>query len=135
MLETLRPADQVLIINHDGDEVEETARYYGATVKAAVPGVSDGAYAVDADHDWILCLLANESITEGLEASLHEWKEQEHEPNQSFGVGTREQTEAGWQTRAPETRLVNRKGVNWTGDLPLNDSSSQPLGGEVLRLA
>ena len=136
LLETLRPCDEVLVVNVDSDdEVTKVARQYGATVKMGVPGVSAGTYLIDAKNDWILSLLPRESLTEALEASLFEWKEHDHERTESFSVPLREETLSGWTNHAPVTRLVNREMVNWTGDLPNNDAQSTPLTGELLRFA
>ncbi len=134
LLETLHPADQALVINHGESDIAEAARTHGASVKQAVPGVSDGAYAVDSDNDWILCLLPTEALTETLAASLFEWKERDHENASSFSAAIREQNPNGSCTLPPETRLINRTVINWTRDLPENDSTSHLLSGELLRL-
>src|SRR5215472_1658187 len=56
-LQSLRPCDEVLIIDEGSeDDTAKVAREYGATLKTAIPGVSPGAYAMDAQHEWILCL-------------------------------------------------------------------------------
>jgi len=53
-LDSLRPCDEVLVIDHDSeDETAKIARDHGAKVQKAVPGVEDGAYAMDAAHDWV----------------------------------------------------------------------------------
>jgi hypothetical protein len=134
LLETLRPCDEVLIVNLDcAEEVTKVAREYGATLKMGVPGVSPGTYLMDARNDWILSLLPSESLTEGLEASLFEWKESEHDRAESFSMPLREESPAGWTAHEPVTRLVNRKMVNWIGSLPKNDPSSSPIAGDLLR--
>src|ERR1700734_2858256 len=79
-LDSLRPCDQVLIIDDNSeDDTARVAHENGASVKRAIPGVDPGPYAMDASHDWIFCLLPNEAISEELEASLLEWKGQDHE--------------------------------------------------------
>lgn len=134
LLETLRPCDEVLIVNHGPDpEVEKVARQYGASTKIAVPGVTTGAYLMDAKNDWIISLLPSESLTEGLEASLFEWKNQDHDPGSTFSVAVREERASGWTTHQPVTRLVNRTMVNWIADLPENDPASEVLHGDLLR--
>jgi hypothetical protein len=134
LLETLRPCDEVLVVNlEEGTEVAEIARQYGATLKQGVPGVAPGAYLVDAKNDWILSLLPAESLTEGLEASLFEWKHEEHDATESFAVTLREETQDGWNVHEPRTRLVNRTIVNWIGDLPKNEADSRVLEGDLLR--
>ncbi|HYG99627.1 MAG TPA: hypothetical protein VD837_10890 [Terriglobales bacterium] len=134
LLETLRPCDEVLIVNHGPDEeIEKIARQYGASTRQALPGVSTGAYLMDAKNDWILSLLPSESLTEGLEASLFEWKGQDHEPRLSYSVAIRRENGAGWSPHPPVTRLVNRTAVNWITDLPENDPGSEVLVGDLLR--
>lgn len=134
LLETLRPCDEALVVNLDENkDVSEVARQYGATLKQGVPGVNPGAYLMDAKNDWILSLLPSESLTEGLEASLFEWKQEQHEPQESFAVTLREETDDGWNVHQPRTRLVNRTVVNWIGDLPKNEEDSRLLEGDLLR--
>lgn len=147
-LDSLRACDEVLVIDHGStDDTAKLAREHGATVKEGVPGVNPGVYAMDARHDWVLCLLPNEAVGEGLEASLFEWKEGKHEPSDqsqkekdaanqcSFAVEVREETENGWQELGAHTRLVNRKQINWSGHLPFDDPSARLLPGHLLRFA
>ena len=79
-LQSLRPCDEVLVVD---DWLRrrhaKVARDHGATVRSAIPGVTPGAYVMDASHDWILCLRPNESLSDDLEAALFEWKDQEPE--------------------------------------------------------
>src|ERR1017187_2518557 len=52
-LDSLRPCDEVLVIDdRSEDDTSKVAREHGATLKSAVPGVTFGAYATDALHDW-----------------------------------------------------------------------------------
>lgn len=84
-LETLRPCDEVLVIDHaSSDGTVKTAQQYGATVIAAVAGVEDGAYAVHCSNDWVLCLQPNESLSETLESALFEWKDQQQDSAAAF---------------------------------------------------
>lgn len=134
-LDSLRVIDEVLVIDHGStDTTRHVADKHGVTVKKGVPGVSPGAYAIDARHDWILCLAANEALSEGLEVALLEWKQAEQEANAGgFSMPIREEAEAGWQTLPAETRLVNRTLVNWSEELPANNPQSLALPGEILR--
>ncbi|MFB3813696.1 MAG: hypothetical protein ACE14L_06250 [Terriglobales bacterium] len=135
-LDSLRPCDQVVVVDHgQSAEVQRVCREHGATVKTAITGVSPGAYLMDARNDWILCLLPNESLTEALEASLLEWKNNEHDPAETYGAAIRAEDASGWHSLPPETRLVNRNTVNWTGDLPPSTAKSKVLEGELLRFA
>ncbi len=131
-LESLRPFDDVLVIDHgSSDATAPTAREHGARV---IRGVSEAGSCVDrARHDWIFCLLPNETLSEGLEASLFEFRDLAEEPSGSFSVAVREDTGDGWQNRASETRLVHRHRLSWTAPLPPNDSNSILLEGALLR--
>lgn len=134
-LDSLRAVDEVLVIDHGStDTTRHVAGKHGATIKKAVPGVSPGAYAIDARHDWILCLLPNEALSDGLEAALLDWKQADQAENAAgFSVPIREESDAGWKTLPAETRLVNRTLVNWSESLPANNPQSLPLPGEILR--
>lgn len=133
-LDSLRACDQVIVIDHGSDDnTEKVARDHGADFKKGISGVDKGTYAVDAHHDWILCLCANESLSEPLEASLFEWKAKEHEDQTAFNVPLKEETEQGWKNGSVETRLVNRKKINWTGDLPPTTAVNDTIAGEILR--
>ena len=134
LLDSLRPCDEVLVIDHASqDDTQKIAREHGATVKTAVPGVAPGAYLADARHDWILCLRPNEALSEGLEAALFEWKDQDPGEVIGFSVQVREESPSGWKKLAPETRLVNRRRINWTTDLPPHDPAAKVLAGDLLR--
>jgi len=133
-LESLRPCDELLIID-DGSEdgTERVAREHGAIVKTAIPGVSQGAYAMDASYEWIFCIRPNESLSEVLEAALFEWKNQEPSADiPAYQVSIREQKEDGWHACVPEVRLVNRSLVNWVGELPPNQGCDSRLAGDLL---
>lgn len=133
-LDSLRACDQVIVIDHGStDTTEKVARDHGAEFKQGIPGVDRGTYAVDASHDWVLCLSANESLSEPLEAALFEWKANEHEDQAGFNIAVREETDNGWKNGACETRLVNRRKINWTGSLPPNTTVNTCLQGDLLR--
>ncbi len=147
-LESLRFADEILVVDHGStDETAKVARHHGATVKTGVPGVNPGVYVIDAHHDWIFCLLANEAVSEGLEASLFEWKDRVEEPldhaekdakapfNDTYSVNIREENEDGWNHLPAETRLINRKQINWSEAIPPNNSDSVLLNGHLLRFS
>jgi glycosyltransferase involved in cell wall biosynthesis len=128
-LESLRPCDELLIFD-DGsqDGTAAVAREYGARV---LPGTRAGLSL--ARHDWILCLLPTEALSEALEASLFEWKLNEHAAGCAFSMAVREQAGDQWLLHPPTTRLVNRRARPWSGSLPPNDHQAQVLAGELLR--
>jgi glycosyltransferase involved in cell wall biosynthesis len=133
-LQSLRPCDEVLIIDDcSEDDTAKVAREYGATFKSAIPGVSPGAYAMDGQYEWILCLRPNEALSDSLEGALLEWKEQD--PGSAvvcYKVLIREESSQGWRDCPPEARLVNRKMVNWIGDMPPTQEDCATIRGELL---
>jgi hypothetical protein len=144
-LESLRACDEVVVVDHAStDDTVKLAREHGAVIREGVPGVNPGVYAMDARHDWILCMLPAEAVSEGLEASLFEWKQRREEKSdpaeneqaaEPCGVAfqVREETDNGWKELGAHTRLVNRKGVDWPGHLPLDDPQAEMLPGHLLR--
>jgi glycosyltransferase involved in cell wall biosynthesis len=135
-LDSLRACDEVVVVDHgSSDDTVKVAREHGAKVVQAVNGVDYGAYVQDASNDWILCLRPSESLAEELEASLFEWRENEHAENAlGFNIAIREQKQYGWEFLASEMRLANRKQINWTGDLPPQHPDAPSLRGHILRI-
>jgi glycosyltransferase involved in cell wall biosynthesis len=133
-LDSLRPCDEVLVIDDcSEDDTPRVAREHGATLKKAIPGVS---FAADAAHDWILCLRPDETLSDDLEASLFDWKKEYPAVNTAgYQVSIREQNGDGeWQNCQPQTRLINRKLVNWIGEMPPDEPGETKLSGDLLRL-
>ena len=128
-LESLRPCDELLIFDHGSeDRTTAVAREYGARILPAA-----GASVILAQHDWILCLLPTEAVSEGLEASLFEWKLGEPASECAFSVAVREQAGSEWLSHPPTTRLLNRRARPWSGRLPADDPQAQLLCGDLLR--
>jgi len=136
LLDSLRACDEVVVIDHgSSDDTVKVAREHGAKVVTAVNGVDKGAYVQDAANDWILCLRPSEAVGEDLEASLHEWREDEQSAGAiGFNISIREQEEQGWKLLTPEMRLANRSQINWIGDLPPQDPKAPKLQGCILRI-
>jgi hypothetical protein len=136
-LEALRPCDEVLVIDHSHSEhAKKAAREYGAALKEGIAGVDEGAYAFDCQHRWILCVLPNEGLSEGLEAALFEWKQSDPPAgNLGYKIAIREETREGWRPAGLELRLVNRDCMNWTGRLPGESSQALFLTGDLLRFS
>ncbi|MBZ5680817.1 MAG: hypothetical protein LAO24_12005 [Acidobacteriia bacterium] len=134
-LETLRPCDEIILVDHGSrDATVRIARQYGARIIAARGDTSPGSYLQSARWDWILCLDPREALTEGLEATLLEWKSVAAASGPAFSVFLREETSDGWlDVPAPQTRLVPRTWERWHGALPLHDRSAFALEGELLR--
>jgi glycosyltransferase involved in cell wall biosynthesis len=135
-LDSLRACDEVIVVDHgSSDHTVEVAREHGAKVVSAVNGVDRGAYVQDAANDWILCLHPSEALGDDLEASLHEWRENEQpESAIGFNIAIREQNGHGWKSLPAEMRLANRKQINWTGDLPPENPNAPALQGHILRM-
>ena len=143
-LESLRPCDEVLVVDHGDhddhddhgstDNTQAIAREYGARVVVAGRDATASEIADLAANDWLLCLLPTESVAEGLEASLLEWKLRSPiTPEEAFAVGLVEDTQ-DWVPLPPQTRLVHRKYANWDGNLPAN-RACPVLEGFLLRLS
>jgi len=136
-LETLYPCDQILVVDHGSRDLTlQVAREYGARVTQAVPGADPAHYLQTVDPGWILCLGANESVSESLAASIYEWKS--HAPGAApapaFCVFLREETSNGWvQVPVAQTRLVPADWNRWAGALPSPHPSAVALEGELLR--
>lgn len=133
-LETLRPCDETLVIDHhSSDATIRIARQYGAKIIPAAPEVI--LYTQHATHDWILCLDACESITEHLEASLLEWKVALSPSSAlAYSLAVREESASGWHEHtSPTTRLISKPWSRWKDSLPAYDPSLPVLEGELLR--
>ena len=134
-LETLRPCDEILVVDHGShDATTHTACEYGARILSA--GRSLSHYLQSARHDWILCLEPREALTEALEASLYQWKSAAPPlvSGQAFSVYLREETPGGWiSLPSPQVRLVPRGWSRWQDHFPAGDASALTLEGELLR--
>jgi len=136
-LESLRPCDELLVIDHGStDATLRVAREYGARIRLAELNPAQESYLASALHDWVLYLLPSESLTEGLEASLYEWKL--YQPGDVISISScsafvREETRDGWTEGRPSTRLIPKSWNHWDGDLPREASQSLLLQGDLLR--
>src|SRR5437763_7603851 len=134
-LETLRACDEILIVDHGStDKTARIARQHGATIVKAIPGVDDGAYAIDCRNDWVLLLAPNEIVTESLEASLLQWKHVKSDDSAGYAINVRQQGNDGEQAKK-EMRLVNRKKINWQGFTPAAPDHAAVLPGDLIRFA
>ena len=133
-LDFLRPCDEVLVIDDcSEDDTARVAQQHGATLKHAISGVTFGAHALDATHDWVLCLRPDEALSDELEASLFEWKSENSDGVVCYKISIREESENGWRECQPEVRLVNRRLMNWVGEMPSNEKCEMMLSGALLR--
>jgi hypothetical protein len=138
-LETLYPCDEILILDHHSrDATCRVAREYGARIVTVANGTLTSSCLHLASYEWIFCLQPTESISEGLQASLYEWKSlpEGSLTATAFSVLTREETTTGWVAHpVPETRLVPRQWNSWGGLIPNLEPASELLHGELLRFA
>jgi glycosyltransferase involved in cell wall biosynthesis len=136
-LETLLPCDQFLVLDHGStDQTLRIAHEYAATIRTLNQRVWTQDAIAAARHPWLLVLLPSESITEGLEATLYEWKLQTEEQVSKISACSillREETETGWNELAPMTRLIPKTWNRWDGNIPRNDPRSMLLRGDLLR--
>ena len=128
-LESLRPCDELLIFDENShDHTAMIAREHGARFLPAAD-----AKLSQATHDWILCLLPTEALSEGLEASLFEWKLEEYDEGCAFAMTVREEAGTNWIAHPATTRLLNRLARRWSGPLPPDDAGARILAGDLLR--
>jgi glycosyltransferase involved in cell wall biosynthesis len=136
-LQTLHPCDEVLVIDHgSSDGTLRVARDYGARILNAIPGQSPCDHLAAARYDWAFYLLPSEALSEGLEASLFEWKLREQNEVSGIAacaVAVREEAASGWAESAHSIRLVPKGWNSWNGDLPGEDPRSVLLPGDLLR--
>ena len=137
-VESLRPCDEILVIDHaSSDETCRVARAFGARVIAATEDAAR-SYLYEARHDWILRMLPTESLSEGLEASLLEWKLWGDSPaiagETALAVQVLEETQDGWVTHSPEARLGHRVRGIWVNGMPATAENTPALAGHALRL-
>jgi glycosyltransferase involved in cell wall biosynthesis len=136
-LETLRPCDEIVIVDHGStDATLRVARAYAANIRTATPNQSPASHLAAARYDWALCLLPSESLTEALEASLFEWKLYDARDVADIAACSafvRQETKNGWTETSPSTRLIPKTWNHWIGDLPRDDQRSMVLQGDLLR--
>ena len=131
-LESLRCCDELLVVDHgSSDDTRKIAREYGARVEPASSPQDSGAR--HATHDWVLCLLPSEALSESLEATLLEWKQEDPGEAAAYALALRTETVNGWAHRPPEVRLVHRGRLGWMGALPPRSGDALPLCGDLLR--
>lgn len=134
-LETLYACDEILVVDHaSSDGTIRVARNYGTRVIDGKSFSLEG-HRAELSSGWLLCLDPNESLSEGLAASLFELKSALI-ADRAFSVSIREETSAGWaELRVPQTRLVPGKWNHWHGALPVHDPAAERLQGELLRFS
>jgi glycosyltransferase involved in cell wall biosynthesis len=131
-LDSLRCCDELLVVDHgSADATVRIAREHGARVEPASSPADSGAGL--AASDWVLCLLPGEALTESLEATLLEWKQEDPGGVSAYALALRQETVSGWQHCGPEVRLVDRRRIRWSGAIPPPREDALSLCGDLLR--
>jgi len=136
-LELLHPCDEVVIVDHGStDATLRNAREYGAKIVARrEPSGAVQPLPPAIDGEWILCLEPRESLTEGLVASLFEWKKAAPTAP-AYSVFLREESSNGWLDRPePQIRLIPGGWHHWLGHLPEAETATPSLEGSLLRFS
>jgi glycosyltransferase involved in cell wall biosynthesis len=133
-LGTLHPCDEILIFDHGStDRTLGIARQYAARILHPEEWPLDAIQ--HARHDWLFCVQPNESLSEGLEATLFEWRHRSRAEVQSVVAGAvliRNEAPSGWSAGGSETRLVPKAWTRWRGRLPIHDPRAIVLEGDLL---
>jgi hypothetical protein len=133
---TLRSADiasDILLINEEKNpEIKKIGRRFLVRERTGVPGVTAGAYLMDAFHHWILVIRPGEELSEELRKNLDEWRHQKEDESCGYRLLVVEQNGEKAHPLAPELRLVNRHQVNWIGEMPPN-MEAPTISGALLR--
>lgn len=136
-LESLRPCDEILIIDHGStDSTLRVAREYGAAIRTSLRDPSIAEHLAQARHEWIFCLLPTETLTESLEATLFEWKlynPADVSQITSASVVVKDEAKNSGADTVTSTRLVPKGWRRWDGPLPQPDPRSTLLQGDLLR--
>jgi len=135
VLESLKCCSDVLLIDDNSDDdSQRIARKYGARSKNAIPGVTPGAYAFDTYHDWVLVVRPSEVVSDRLAQSIEEWMQgDKHDEHSGYAFAVQERQGSETVDRGTEMRIVNRRKINWTGELPPNSTAAPQLEGELIR--
>ncbi len=130
-LESLRPCDEFLIVDHGStDGTLRVAREYAAVIRNG----SEASFLEAVTSDWVLCILPGEALSEELEGRLYEWKQDAPADAAAYALRIREETPTGWRFHSPETRLVRRGAMHWNSELPPRVDGASLFAGDLLRL-
>jgi glycosyltransferase involved in cell wall biosynthesis len=138
-LETVYPCNAIVVIDHGStDDTLHVAREFGASVICLDADPQDQDVLPPKSlisTEWVLCLDPRESLSEGLAASLFEWKTAPHDAR-PYAIHLREENAHGWiDNPMPQTRLVPASWDRWDGRFPISQPSFNTLEGKLLRFA
>lgn len=132
-LQSANAASDILLINEERiPAINRIGRRFRVRERTGVPGVTAGAYLMDAFHPWILVLRPGEELSQELQRTLKQWRRKKTDESCGYRLGVVEQNVDKSHPLAPELRLVNRHQVNWIGELPPNMEAPM-LPGALLR--
>ena len=125
-LRALRIAPDILVLHNGDPGVERLCMRSRARCKAQIPGVTTGAYAMDAFYNWLLLLESGEELSPEMLEALAGWRRQRQDNCAGYLI------RSGQEGR-PQLRLVNRAMVNWIGELPPVPTHAGIFPGAILR--
>lgn len=125
-LRSARVASETLVVHPPDGAVERFCMRYGARDTIDVPGVTSGAYAMDAFHDWLLLLHPGEELNDDLLIALAKWRRQRCDESTGYLIRSGEDF-------SPQFRLVNRAKVQWVGDQPPTPAHAEVFPGLIAR--
>jgi hypothetical protein len=125
-LRSARVASETLVIHPSDATIERVCFRYGARDKFDVPGVTLGAYAMDAFYDWLLILRPGEELSGDLLDELGRWR-----PKRDSNAGYLLRIGDG----SPQFRLINRDEMHWVGELPPAPSDAALFPGAITMAA
>jgi len=110
-LRSVRSAPEILVIHNADPSIVRLCGRYGAREKVEIPGVTQGAYAMDAFYDWILLLKPGEQLSGETHEALVNWRQRRQDNCAGYLIRTDEDFR-------PQLRFVNRSMLNWVGEFP-----------------
>jgi hypothetical protein len=125
-LRAARIAPDILVIHSGDSAVEHLCLRHGARSKVQVPGVTPGAYAMDAFYDWLLLLEPGEDLSEDMRTALATWMRQPQDDRAGYLL-------RGGASEPSQLRFVNRAMLNWIGEFPPVPTNAGVFPGLILR--
>ena len=124
-LRSARIASETLVVHPSDPVVARLCLRYGVRETKDVPGVTAGAYAMDAFHNWLLLLHPGEELSADALRALERWRRQRSD--NSAGYLLRREGDSN-----PQLRLVNRAKIHWGGEWPTAPADAEVLPGLIM---
>jgi hypothetical protein len=125
-LRAARIAPDILVIHDGAPAVQHLCLRNRARGKMQIPGVTLGAYAMDAFHDWLLLLQPGEILSDDALEAISDWRSIRHDNCAGYLIRSGEDSQ-------PQLRFVNRAMVNWIGELPPIPTNAGIFRGVIFR--